>query len=431
MSQDFKKGNWQGQPQQEQPKAIVMTDEDKRIESSLMELEVQSERGVLKLTPSIVRKYIATGGNVTDAEIAHFLVLCRYQHLNPFLREAYLVKFGTSPASIIIGKETYVKRARRSRDFRGWRAGLVYWDGEKKTFGYTEGAICPPGYGVAGGWAEVYVEGLKFPVRVEASLEEYQKTTKDGVLNSMWSGKKNTMIRKVALVQALREAFPEELEGMLTAEEVSIDPDSLPVGPVDDNVIDIAAVLPKAIESTASEESAAPAVNPANNAPAQRRRSNRFTGLPTDKFAGGEIKTCGVTPTDLLTIRSYAQDKAMRGLVEQFMKSKTGYDSLSYLREDEAAKLIKILTEASKSAEKPETDDKPPFDVPAEETVAPVDAPAQEPLAEDVPEEMIACPVNGGDKMKKSYCMTNCIERQRDGWCPILGEEAPAQKGLF
>ena len=42
----------------------------------------------------------------------------------------------------------------------------------------------------------------------------------DGTVNRQWSGKPATMIRKVAKMQALREAFPEDLQGMYAAEEV-------------------------------------------------------------------------------------------------------------------------------------------------------------------------------------------------------------------
>ena len=51
------------------------------------------------------------------------------------------------------------------------------------------------------------------------SLSEYIGRKKDGSPNRQWSGKPATMIRKVALVQALREAFPARLGGMYASEE--------------------------------------------------------------------------------------------------------------------------------------------------------------------------------------------------------------------
>ena len=40
-----------------------------------------------------------------------FIELCKAQKLNPFIREAYLIKFGISPANIVVGKDVFVKRA--------------------------------------------------------------------------------------------------------------------------------------------------------------------------------------------------------------------------------------------------------------------------------------------------------------------------------
>mgnify|MGYP001310735683 FL=1 len=51
----------------------------------------------------------------------------------------------------------------------------------------------------------------------------YIQKKKDGTVNSMWSSKPCTMIRKVAQSQALREAFPNELRGLYEKEEMGID----------------------------------------------------------------------------------------------------------------------------------------------------------------------------------------------------------------
>lgn len=63
----------------------------------MVEYECNGE--IVKLTPSIIKKFLVNGGgNVTDQEVTMFLNLCRFQHLNPFLREAYLVKYGQQVA---------------------------------------------------------------------------------------------------------------------------------------------------------------------------------------------------------------------------------------------------------------------------------------------------------------------------------------------
>ena len=52
---------------------------------------------------------------------------------------------------------------------------------------------------------------------------EKLRRKKDGSLNGQWSSKPATMIRKVAQVQALREAFPDTLGGLYTADEQGVD----------------------------------------------------------------------------------------------------------------------------------------------------------------------------------------------------------------
>lgn len=80
---------------------------------------------------------------------------------------------------------------------------------------------------LVGGWAKVYLKEHVVPDEIEVSMEEYIGT------GPLWKTKPSTMIRKVALVQALREAFPEEFEGLYSQEEINtIDSSTLPVEPV-------------------------------------------------------------------------------------------------------------------------------------------------------------------------------------------------------
>lgn len=178
------------------------------------------------LSPSIIRNFLVNGnGNVTDQEIAMFLNLCRFQHLNPFLREAYLIKFGNQPATIVVGKEAITKRAMRNEKYSGQTAGIVIFHEESGELEYRPGSLLMEGEQLVGGWAKVYVKGYDVPIEAVVSYQEYVGTTKDGAVNSQWAKKPATMIRKVALVQALREAFPEDLGGMYSSEEMNIELD--------------------------------------------------------------------------------------------------------------------------------------------------------------------------------------------------------------
>ena len=73
---------------------------------------------------------------------------------------------------------------------------------------------------LVGGWAKVFIKG-KEPEYQSVSFDEYAGRKKDGSLNSQWAKKPGTMIRKVAVVQALREAFPDRFQGLYASEEMA------------------------------------------------------------------------------------------------------------------------------------------------------------------------------------------------------------------
>ena len=192
---------------------------EKKGETAIVEYESNGE--VVKISPNVVRKYLVSGdGNVTDDEIMMFMSLCRYQHLNPFLKEAYLIKFGSTPAAIVTGKDVFTKRARRNKDYVGKQAGIIVLNEETNEITEREGTFYLPNEKIVGGWAKVFIKGYSEPEYVAVSFDEYAGRKKDGTLNSNWVGRPGTMIRKVALVQALREAFPEDFNGMYAPEEM-------------------------------------------------------------------------------------------------------------------------------------------------------------------------------------------------------------------
>lgn len=175
-----------------------------------VEFEVNGEN--VKLSGSIIRSYLISGeAEVTDQEVIMFLNLCRYQHLNPFLNEAYLVKFQGKPAQIITSKEAFMKRAESHPEYDGFEAGIVIeQDGELKDI---QGALLPPNTSVKGGWARVYRKDRKIPTYSRINLSEFSKG------QATWKSMPQTMIRKTAIVNALREAFPGSLGAMYTEEE--------------------------------------------------------------------------------------------------------------------------------------------------------------------------------------------------------------------
>ena len=187
-------------------------------QAGLVEYEANGE--LVKLSPATVKKYLVSGGgNVSDQEVMMFLSLCRYQHLNPFLKEAYLIKYGSNdPATIVVGKDVFTKRADATPTYGGKQAGVIILDknGEVKE---REGALDLPNETLVGGWAKIFIKGHDTPEYASVSFDEYVGRKKSGEINGQWSRKPATMIRKVAVVQALREAFPDRFQGMYAQEE--------------------------------------------------------------------------------------------------------------------------------------------------------------------------------------------------------------------
>jgi phage recombination protein Bet len=194
-----------------------------KIETSLISYAVNGEE--VKLSGEIVKKYLARGNStVTDQEIVMFMNLCKFQKLNPFLNEAYLIKFG-SDAQIVVGKEAFMKRAEMCEEYEGFTAGIIVQRDEQIL--ELEGCFKLSTDKLVGGWAKVYRKDKKFPYTAMLEFSEYDKK------QSLWKDKPSTMIRKTALVQALREAFPQALGSMYTESEVNI-PDNYKI--VDDEI---------------------------------------------------------------------------------------------------------------------------------------------------------------------------------------------------
>lgn len=206
-------------------------------------VEYQCGEETVKISRNIVRRYLISGGGsdfITDEEIDVFINLCRFQHLNPWLREAYLIKYSRNkPATMVVGKDAFMKRARKNEEFAGFEAGIIVKTKEDR-IEHRDGAFAIPGEIILGGWAKVYIKGYQVPVYNVVSFNEYVGTDSNGNPNKQWSSMPGTMIRKVALVQALREAFPEDLQGLYDQSEMGIEEiDKAPINVEDVESVDV------------------------------------------------------------------------------------------------------------------------------------------------------------------------------------------------
>ena len=168
---------------------------------------------IKELSIDDIKQYICPAA--TDQEAFMFLKLCQARQLNPFLNEAYLIKYGDK-ATMTVGKEAFMRRAEAHPQFDGYEAGIIIQNADK-TLERREGTFILKNEVLVGGWAKIYRKDRRQPFVSEVALHEYNTG------KSLWVSKPATMIRKVAIVQGKREAFPSEFSGMYDSAEMGID----------------------------------------------------------------------------------------------------------------------------------------------------------------------------------------------------------------
>lgn len=154
--------------------------------------------------------------DATDLELQLFLHQCKRTGLDPFSRQIHAVKRWDSASkrqvmAIQVGIDGYRLIADRTGKYAG--------NGEPEfgPFDDDDGVSVPE-------WARVTVTKLVNGEPREFSAlvfwTEYAARTKDGHLTRFWRQMPCTMLGKVAEAHALRKAFPAELAGIYTADEM-------------------------------------------------------------------------------------------------------------------------------------------------------------------------------------------------------------------
>ena len=167
---------------------------------------------LITITSEDVRMHICPAADAK--EVAYFMELCRAQRLNPFLNEAYLVKFKGNPAQIMVAHKALVKRAEAHPQYDGMEHGVVVLRNGEVHHEQRGAVYAEAGEKLIGGWCKVYRKDRRMPIYAECSLKSMDK----GQAN--WKSMPDLMIDKCAQAAALREAFPDELRSMYVQEEM-------------------------------------------------------------------------------------------------------------------------------------------------------------------------------------------------------------------
>jgi len=140
------------------------------------------------------------GNNLSDKYKEQFINIAVLYKLNPLKREIYGIPY-KDKFNIVVGYEVYLKRANRTGKLAGWK---VWTEGDAKD-GTLKGCI------------EIRRKDWDEPFYHEVDYNEYNQG------NHMWQSKPKTMIKKVAIAQGFRLAFPDEFDGLpYTQEEIGM-----------------------------------------------------------------------------------------------------------------------------------------------------------------------------------------------------------------
>ncbi len=177
-------------------------------------------------SPEVIKTLQATvAQGLTTPEFMLFVEHCKGTGLNPFKKEVWAIKgkgyqnnrgeWVEGKLQIMTGVNGFYAIANNHPLFDGLETGFVGVNGEYLPMTY-------PKQDYIGAWCKVYRKDRRIPIEAVAMLEEYDKSKTEAKYpdKGIWHTMKRIMIVKCAESLGLRKAFPQELNGMYTAEEM-------------------------------------------------------------------------------------------------------------------------------------------------------------------------------------------------------------------
>lgn len=193
--------------------------------NKIMTIPTQNETTTLNV-PSFNQKQIDILKNsickgISNEEFEIFIMACKKTKLDPFMRQIYAVKRKSKKPDGSWGETMTIQTGIDGYRLIAERTGC-YAPGQEPTYYHdTEGNLQS---------ATAYVrkqtrDGTWHTVSASAYIDEYMQTftdhkTGEKKATGMWGNMPRTMLAKCAEAQALRKAFPFEMSGVYTKEEM-------------------------------------------------------------------------------------------------------------------------------------------------------------------------------------------------------------------